>query len=71
MLIAPGATAFLLTRRFGFMLFVAVTLAVTSSFVGIYAAFFLDSAPAPTVVLVMALGFMLAFARAHRQARRA
>jgi len=67
MLIAPGATAFLLTRRFGVMLILAVTLAVTSSFVGVYAAFFLDSAPAPTVVLVMALGFMLAFARAHRQ----
>jgi len=71
MLIAPGATAFLLTRRFGVMLWLAVMLAVTSSFLGVYLAFFLDSAPAPTVVLIMALGFTLAFVRAHRQARHA
>jgi len=71
MLIAPGATAFLLTRRFGTMLLLAVAVAVASACLGVYAAFFLDSAPAPTIVLVQALGFVLAFALAHMRARRA
>jgi len=71
MLIAPGATAFLLTRRFGVMLLLALVIAVAASCLGVYAAFFLDSAPAPTIVLVQALGFVLAFALAHVRARRA
>jgi len=71
MLIAPGATAFLLTRRFAAMLLGSVAIAVTAAFLGVYAAFFLDSAPAPTIVLVQALGFVIAFALAHIRARRA
>jgi len=70
MLIAPGATAFLLTRRFDAMLLASVAIAVTGSCVGVYAAFFLDSAPAPTIVLVLALGFLCAFLMAHYKIRR-
>jgi len=70
MLIAPGATAFLLTRRFGAMLLASVAIAVTGSCVGVYAAFFLDSAPAPTIVLLLALGFLCAFLVAHYKIRR-
>ena len=51
LLIAPGAIARLLTRTFGRMLVVAVLLTVVTSLVGVYLAFFLDSAPAPTIVL--------------------
>lgn len=61
LLIAPGATAFLLTRRFGAMLSVSVIVAVGSAVGGIYASFFLDSAPAPTIVLAMTLCFVAAF----------
>mgnify|MGYP001794273793 CR=1 FL=1 len=61
LLIAPGATAFLVTRRFGAMLMVAVAFAVASALLGVWASFFLDSAPAPTIVLVMTLGFIAAF----------
>ena len=61
MLIAPGAIAFLLTRRFSTMLLVAVAVAVSASFCGVYLSFFIDSAPAPTVVLLMAMVFILAF----------
>ena len=72
-LIAPGATAFLVTRRFGAMLAVAVASAALSAFFGVYLSFFIDSAPAPTIVLVMTALFIAAFAwtaaRAGRTAR--
>jgi len=61
MLIAPGAIAFLLTRRFSAMLTVAVLVAVCASFTGVYLSFFIDSAPAPAIVLTMSLAFVAAF----------
>ncbi|EJC67914.1 metal ABC transporter permease [Rhizobium sp. 1AS11] len=66
MLIAPGAIAFLLTRRFSTMLLLSVAIAVIGSFVGVYLSFFIDSAPAPTIVLVLAIGFVFAFIHATR-----
>ena len=63
LLIAPGAIAFLVTRRFEAMLGVAVAVAVGSSLVGVFASFHLDSAPAPTIVLVMTVLFIAAFIR--------
>lgn len=69
-LVAPGAIAYLLTRRFSFMLIVSVIVAVSSSILGVYGSFLMDSAPAPTIVLTMALLFILAFVRtvwANRQ----
>ncbi len=61
MLIAPGAVAFLLTDRFERMLLVAVLVATLASFFGVYISFFIDSAPAPTIVLLMSLTFVVAF----------
>ena len=61
MLIAPGAIAYLLTDRFERMLMVSVLVAVLSSFLGVYLSFFIDSAPAPTIVLLMSLTFVAAF----------
>ncbi|MFC6495476.1 metal ABC transporter permease [Ancylobacter dichloromethanicus] len=63
MLIAPGAIAFLLARTFAAMLVVSLAVAVTASLLGVYLSFFLDSAPAPTIVLLMSLGFVAAFLR--------
>jgi manganese/iron transport system permease protein len=65
-LIMPGAVAFLLTKRFGTMLVVSVLVAVTASFCGVYLSFFVDSAPAPTIVLVMTGGFLVAFVSRSR-----
>jgi manganese/iron transport system permease protein len=62
MLIAPGAIALLVTRRFGAMLAVATVVAVAASVFGVYLSFFLDSAPAPTIVLLLSLTFVVAFA---------
>ena len=70
MLVAPGAIAFLLTKRYGAMLITAVAVAVSSSVAGIYVSFFIDSAPAPTIVLIMSGIFILAFFRTLWQARR-
>jgi manganese/iron transport system permease protein len=65
LLITPGAVAFLLTKRFGTMLVVSVMVAVVASFTGVYLSFFIDSAPAPTIVLLMAGTFIAAFVRQH------
>jgi manganese/iron transport system permease protein len=61
MLIAPGAIAFLLARSFSAMLAAAVTIAMIASFLGVYLSFFIDSAPAPTIVLLMTIAFIAAF----------
>ncbi|ASY58388.1 MULTISPECIES: metal ABC transporter permease [Sinorhizobium] len=62
MLIAPGAIAYLVTRTFRGMLIAAVAVAVVASFSGVYLSFFIDSAPAPTIVLLMTAIFLVAFA---------
>lgn len=69
MLVAPGAIAFLLTRRFSSMMLVAIGVAVIASITGIWASFLIDSAPAPTIVLIMTLFFILAFIRTTLQAK--
>lgn len=66
LLIMPGAVAFLLTKRFGTMLVVSALVAVAASFFGAYLSFFVDSAPAPTIVLLMAGTFLAAFGYKHR-----
>jgi manganese/iron transport system permease protein len=65
LLITLGAVAILLTKRFGTMLIVLVLVAVVASFTGVYVSFFVDSAPAPTIVLLMASTFVAAFVRQH------
>ncbi|MGR5110548.1 metal ABC transporter permease [Vibrio jasicida] len=61
MLIAPGATAFLLTRRFHTMVLLALCISLLSAFLGVYLSFFIDSAPAPTIILIMTLKFIFVF----------
>ncbi|MBT6257662.1 MAG: metal ABC transporter permease [Alphaproteobacteria bacterium] len=67
LLIAPGAIAFLLTRRFAHMLWLAVGISVSAMIMGIYLSFFINSAPAPTVILILTFWFMMAFV--YRMAR--
>lgn len=63
LLVTPGAIAFLVVRSFGRMLVVATLMCAGSMLGGIYLSFFLDSAPAPTIVLVLTTIFLLAFLR--------
>ena len=69
LLIAPGAIAFLLVRSFGRMLAVAVAVCMAAMLAGTYASFFLDSAPAPTIVLILSAAFAAAFANRMRLTR--
>ena len=69
LLIAPGAIAFLLTRRFAAMLAAAVAVGVGAALVGVYASFFIDSAPGPTIVLLLSGIFVAAFLVSARRAR--
>ncbi|ODA67430.1 Manganese transport system membrane protein MntB [Methyloligella halotolerans] len=68
MLIAPGAIAFLITKRFGAMLMTSMAVAVGCSLLGVYLSFFIDSAPAPTIVLLMTCVFIGAFVSTRRPA---
>ena len=61
LLVTPGAIAFLLTRSFGRMLLVSVIVCTLAMIGGVYASFWLDSAPAPTIVLGLTGFFLLAF----------
>ena len=70
LLISPGAIAFLLTTRFERMLAVSVIVAVTASLAGVYLSFFLDSAPAPTIVLLLSGSFVIAFVVSRLHAAR-
>ncbi len=71
MLIAPGAIAFLLTTRFSAMLWLSVVIAVGASLLGVYLSFFIDSAPAPTIVLLLTILFIMAFLLTSLRAARA
>ncbi len=69
-LIAPGAIAFLLTRTFKAMLILSVAIGTSAAFLGVYLSFFIDSAPAPTIVLLMSAAFIAAFVVSTRKAAR-
>ena len=61
MLITPGATAYLLTDRFGKMLFIGSALGAITAFVGAYASYFLDGATGGCIVVLQTLLFRAAF----------
>ena len=61
MLIAPGAIAHLVTQRFELMMAVAVSVSVSCSIAGVYLSFFINSAPAPTIVMLLSIVFIATF----------
>ena len=61
MVITPGATAHLLTNRIGHMLWIAPVIAVGATVAGLYASYYLDTAPGGTVVLAHGLAFLAAY----------
>ena len=60
MLIAPGAIAFLITKRFDQMLTIAAAAAIGSSVIGTILSFHIDAATGPTIVVVQAAVFIVA-----------
>ena len=61
--ILPGAIAFLLAQRLSSMLIISIFSNICSMEIGLYLSFFIDSAPAPTIVLVLTFVFFLVFFR--------
>jgi manganese/iron transport system permease protein len=59
------AIAVLLTRRFSHALLVSVLVSLS----GVYLSFFIDSAPAPTIVVLFALVFIVAMVISGRKTR--
>ena len=61
MLITPGATAYLLTDRFGKMLWLASAMGVVTSLVGAYVSYYFDGATGGCIVTLQTLVFLGAF----------
>ncbi|WP_039822661.1 metal ABC transporter permease [Nocardia testacea] len=67
MLIIPGATAYLLTDRFGRMLVIAPTLSAICAVTGLYVSYYADTAPGATIVLAQGVVFTVVYLFAPRQ----
>ncbi len=62
MLITPGSTAFLLTKRFSTMLLIAISISVVSSLIGAYSSYYFNIATGGTIVFVQGCAFLIVFA---------
>jgi manganese/iron transport system permease protein len=71
MLVTPGATAYLLTDRFGRMIGLATTMGVVTSLVGAYASYFFDGSTGGCIVTLQSLLFVLALIFAPKHGLRA
>ena len=60
-LIAPGAIAYLITNRFKNMILISLIINSMCAVAGVYASFFIDSAPAPTIVVMLTIVFVIVF----------
>lgn len=69
LIVTPGATAYLLSDRFGHIITIAVLIGVLSSFFGVYASYFLDGATGAIIVLTQAALFAIAFFLAPKHGR--
>lgn len=71
LVIMPGAIAYLFVRRFAAMMIVAVGVCALSMVAGVYVSFYINSAPAPTIILILTFVFLLGFVRRQILTRRA
>lgn len=67
MLIIPGATAYLLTDRFGRMLLLAPIISATCAVAGIYVSYWIDAASGGLVVVTQGAAFLLVYVFSPRQ----
>ena len=71
MLVTPGATAYLLTDRFGRMIGLATAMGVGTSLVGAYASYFFDGSTGGCIVTLQSILFVLALVFAPKHGLRA
>jgi manganese/iron transport system permease protein len=67
MLVTPGATAYLLTRRLPRMMAVSAVLGALSGIIGLYASYYLNVVSGAAIVLTATAFFLLAFLLAPRK----
>ena len=60
MLVTPGATAYLLTDRFGRMMWLATIMGALTSFFGAYISYFLNGSTGGCIVVLQTIVFLLA-----------
>ena len=61
MVVTPGATAYLLTDRFGVLIVIAVSIGVLSSALGAYTSYFVNVPPGGFIVALQSALFLLVF----------
>jgi len=61
MVVTPGATAYLLTDRFGRLIVISVAIGMVTSLVGAYISYFLNGATGGVIVSLQTLVFLAAF----------
>ena len=66
MVVTPGATAYLLTDRFGRLLVISVVMGAVTAFIGAYLSYFIDGATGGVIVVLQTLVFLAAFVFAPR-----
>jgi manganese/iron transport system permease protein len=66
MVVTPGATAYLLTDRFGRLLVISVAVGVLTGGLGAYLSYFLDGATGGVIVVLQTVVFLTAFVFAPR-----
>ena len=66
MVVTPGATAYLLTDRFGRLIVISVLIGTLTSFTGAWASYFIDGATGGIIVVLQTLIFLAAFLLAPR-----
>lgn len=69
MVVTPGATAYLLTDRFGRLIVISVLAGTLTAVIGSYLSFFLDGATGGIIVLLQTLVFLAAFLFAPKHGR--
>jgi manganese/iron transport system permease protein len=69
LVVTPGATAYLLTDRFGRMIAIAVAIGTITSAAGAYASYFIDGATGGLIVVLQTFVFLLAFLFAPKHGR--
>jgi manganese/iron transport system permease protein len=67
LMLGPGSTAFLLTKKLKTMMLLSVAVGAVSSTVGLYLSYYLDISSGPAVVMVSTVFFILSFLFSPRQ----
>ena len=60
MLISPGITAFILSKRFDYMIAIALATSISTSLFGTIISYHIDGATGPCIILLQAVVFLTA-----------